>query len=364
MRVVFRCDASLVMGTGHVMRCLTLADELRRRSYECHFLCRQQDGDLLHLIRQQGYPLTVLQGSGETGHISDRIAHAQWLGVSQQQDAAECRILLEQYRPDWLVIDHYALDAEWEAMMTDCARYCLVIDDLADRQHCADVLLDQNAGRSADDYQHCVNASCQLLIGPGFALLRPEFPAWRAASLNYRRIPVLRKILISFGGADKDNFSGRALASLSGLDIADMLDVTLVLGHSSPWRAEAEQAIQDFPGQGRVLAGINNMAEILSASDFVIGACGSSAWERCCLGVPSVVFISADNQKIIARGLHEQGAALTADCRDIDVVLTDILPRLYANPLELLPVIRAAADMCPGQGVYRVADCMESVCCG
>lgn len=346
------------------MRCLTLADELRKRGHECCFLCREQEGDLLHLIRQRDYPVLVLSEPCIEDSHEHHLAHAHWLNGSQRQDAEQCRVHLAEFCTDWLVVDHYALDIEWEQSLADCVRYCLVIDDLADRKHSADLLLDQNAGRVAGDYWPWIPAECHLMVGPEFALLRPEFRAWRPASLSYRRVPEFRRLLISFGGVDKDNFAGRTLTALSELAFAEDLQVTLVLGHSSPWRAETEQAMTRFRGAGQVVAGVGNMAEILATTDFVIGACGSSAWERCCLGVPSLVFVSAENQQIIADGLSKQKAAITADSRDIESVLKDILPGLYREPQRLLPMIQAASDVCSGLGAEIVADRMESVFCG
>ncbi|WP_430459827.1 UDP-2,4-diacetamido-2,4,6-trideoxy-beta-L-altropyranose hydrolase [Thalassolituus sp. LLYu03] len=359
MKVAFRCDASTKIGTGHVMRCLTLAGELKQRGHECRFLCREQPGHLIKLIQELGYMVDVLPVSLIVGSASGHLTHADWLGCSQQQDAEQCRGYLEAFVPDWMVVDHYALDAEWERALEHSARYSLVIDDLADRAHCSDVLLDQNAGRRIDDYKQWVSAGCQLLIGPEFALLRPEFRQWRAESLNYRKNSELRRLMISFGGVDKDNFTGRTLAVLSELSFSTQLEVTVVIGHSSPWRQQAEKAIAGFRGVGKVVSGISNMAELLSSTDFVIGACGSSAWERCCLGVPSLVFVSADNQQIIAHGLSERKAALTADCANIETVVTETLTEIYRNPHDLLAISQAASTVCSGSGAGLVADQME-----
>src|SRR5690606_32725265 len=188
-KIVFRCDASIQIGSGHVMRCLTLADELSRQGAESFFICRQHDGSLIEILQQRGYQVYTLpleHGLVIESASKATLAHADWLVTTQHRDAELSRSIVEQIKPNWLIVDHYALDENWEKRLRQYCKKIMVIDDLADRKHDCDVLLDQNFGRYAQDYAAYVNKDCELLCGSKYALLRPEFAEWRSYSLERR----------------------------------------------------------------------------------------------------------------------------------------------------------------------------------
>ena len=170
MKVVFRTDASLQMGTGHVMRCLTLADSLTDQGAECQFICREHPGNLISYLRDKGYGVLALPVTTNNENLDCDLAHASWLGSRQDEDAEQCVPLLEQIHPDWLIVDHYALDHHWESALRPYYKKLMVIDDLADRQHDSDLLLDQTFGRAATDYRSLVPKACQLRCGSQYAL--------------------------------------------------------------------------------------------------------------------------------------------------------------------------------------------------
>ena len=203
--VVFRVDASLQMGTGHVMRCLTLADALKIKGAVCHFICREQLGDLITRTRERGYQVHTLpvenvvvsEVDDEETYDNNKPAHSHWLGTRWKTDAELTSVILENLRPDWLVVDHYALDAHWESEVRKNCKKLMVIDDLADRMHDCDLLLDQTFGRIEDTYKPWVPQQCKLLTGSKYSLLRPEFAALRQFSLQRRENPKLEHILIT-----------------------------------------------------------------------------------------------------------------------------------------------------------------------
>ena len=205
------------MGTGHVMRCLTLADALSQRGAECEFICREHPGHLNALITQRGYrapPLCMLNSRNFRGQQCWWLAHAHWLGATQEEDCQACAPLIQSVQPDWLIVDHYALDERWQKEMRPFCQKIMVIDDLADRQHDCDLLLDQTFGRNSEDYKPFVPEHCQVLCGAEYALLRPEFAQWRAYSLKRRENGQLEHLLINLGGVDKDNISTQILQAL------------------------------------------------------------------------------------------------------------------------------------------------------
>ncbi|MFD2190060.1 UDP-2,4-diacetamido-2,4,6-trideoxy-beta-L-altropyranose hydrolase [Pistricoccus aurantiacus] len=314
--VVFRVDASLTIGTGHVMRCLTLADALREQGAECHFLCRAHPGHLIEAIRLQKFETHVLPMASLTApkpESPSSLAHADWLGASWQEDARWSRELIEGLRPDWLVVDHYALDRCWEEAVLPPGCRLLVIDDLADREHRCDLLLDQNLGRQADDYAGRVPAHCTRLIGPRYALLRPEFARLRESSLARRAMPRLKQLLISMGGIDKDNATGAVLDALGDCPLPKDCRISVVMGGNAPWLAQVKDQAATMPWPTEVAVNVTDMAERMVQADLAIGAAGSTSWERCCLGLPTLMVVLAENQRIIAEALDSAGAAVAFD---------------------------------------------------
>lgn len=315
MQVAFRTDASLQIGTGHVMRCLTLADALRERGASCSFVCRPHQGHLLAFIARRGHQALALPELHERAQpYQNGTAHAQWLGTDWATDAQDTQQVLSAYTDvqpvDWLVVDHYALGDHWEQALRHQAKRIMVIDDLADRSHACDLLLDQTFGRRALDYLPLVPEECKLLCGSQYALLRPEFAALRKYSLKRREKPVLKELLINMGGVDKDNFTGAVLRSLQNCLLPEDCRLTVVMGQTAPWLKDVQDLAIAMQRPTRILVGVDNMAQLMADSDFAIGAAGATSWERCCLGLPCIMLVVAENQLKVAKGLEEAGAAL------------------------------------------------------
>lgn len=368
--IVFRADASLLIGTGHVMRCLTLADALKAEGVECHFICREHPGNLLAYIKGKGYSAYALSVMLEEGAKSQgtcilpstepaHLTHAHWLGASQQQDADECAAILSELQPDCLVVDHYALDACWESALRPHYRKLMVIDDLADRLHTCDVLVDQTFGRKADEYLLKVPAGSRVLCGSQYALLRPEFSALRKYSLNRRETPKLEQLLINMGGVDRDNATGQVLRVLEQCGLPVSCSITVVMGTSAPWLSEVRLQAEKMLWPINVRVGVSNMAQLMADSDLAIGAAGSTSWERCCLGLPTVMIVLADNQRQVAQGLERVGAALTVDQKQIAEHLPALLDTLVSSSIPRLIMSQAAADVTDGHGVAAVIQHLE-----
>ena len=355
MNLVLRADASLQMGTGHVMRCLTLADALTAQGACCEFICREHEGHLIEAIRHKGYRVHVLHLAAEAGgqdNIAPQPAHAAWLGSSQEQDAAACAHILAKVKPDWLIVDHYALDARWERALAPHYRKLMVIDDLADRPHACDLLLDQTFGRSASDYRARVSADCELLCGSAYALLRPEFAALRPYSLQRRARPALRELLITMGGVDKDNATGQVLQALRTCPLPADCRITVVMGASAPWMEQVRTQARGMPWPTRVLVGVSDMAQLMADSDLAIGAAGATSWERCCLGLPTVMLVLAENQRKIAEELCEARAAHLVDPSKLNK--QPLIAPEYLEPLSLNAMSHAAAAITDGFGAAQV----------
>lgn len=288
------------MGSGHLVRCLTLAEELRRRGAEVGFLCREHAGHLCALVEARGFALTRL-AMGPDSAADDAPGHAHWLGASWQQDAEQCRHALASLSTpvDWLVVDHYALDRRWDLAMRPCARRLLVIDDLADRDHDCDLLLDQNLVADLDRrYSRRLPPGCPTLLGPEYALLQADYAALHRTATP-RRGPV-RRVLAFFGGADPQGLAPRFRDAWSQVRPKG-IEVDLVL----PFDAPAWAPI-DLPGL-RLHRDLPTLAPLMAQADIAFGAGGASQWERLCLGLPAVVVATADNQRAIAEELQRRG---------------------------------------------------------
>ncbi|WP_209316462.1 UDP-2,4-diacetamido-2,4,6-trideoxy-beta-L-altropyranose hydrolase [Halomonas salinarum] len=364
--VAFRADASLEIGTGHVMRCLTLAEALKEQGAECHFLCRKHAGHLIDAIEARGFRahrLLVESPHGTTARTGDlQPDHAHWLGTSWEHDADACAFLITQLAPDWLVVDHYALDARWEAAVLPDRARLLVIDDLADRSHRADLLLDQNLGREAEDYAGLVPMGCQVLAGPQFALLRPEFSERRESSLARRqRHPTVKRLLISLGGVDKDNATGQVLDALNACDLPSDLKITVVMGATAPWLEEVKARAVELPWPTEVVVNVSDMARRMAEADLAIGAAGSTSWERCCLGLPTLMLVLAENQLLIAQRLHEAGAALSLGSIDSSTwksQLQDYIARVVRESAYRQALACNSANVTNGLGVSTLVGLM------
>ena len=365
-KIVFRTDASLLMGSGHVMRCLTLADALKAQGAECHFISREHPGHLLEVIRERGYKVNCLVTHAQPAldaikniaikapKLLQEPAHAAWLGSTWQNDAQETAAILADLRPDWLVVDHYALDQRWETALRPHYQNLMVIDDLADRPHQCDLLLDQNLGRRSQDYANLVPAQCKLLIGPQYALLRPEFAALRAYSLQRRQQPALKNILVTMGGVDLPNATGQVLQALKGCALPQDCRITVVMGLRAPWLEQVRAQAKEMPWPTEVMVNISDMAQRMADSDLAIGAAGSTSWERCCLGLPTLMVVLADNQQTGAKALEAaQAVYLIGIVRDIAEQLPLAITSLN-QVNQLMQLITFTSLITAGLGVEKV----------
>lgn len=359
MRVAFRVDASVVIGAGHVMRCLTLADELVRCGASVHFVTRAHAGHLAELIVARGFPCILLAPPVVGAVTSSTLAHAAWLGVSQAQDAEETAAAVAEAGVesfDWWVVDHYALDQDWALASRRLVRRMLVIDDLADRDHVCDLLLDQNL-QAPGRYRKRLPHGGRTLLGPSFALLRNEFVEARRVVRD--RDGSVRRILITFGGSDIDDLTGRALEAAGWLDETIAIDVVMGVNYSGRGRIEAMCARRN---NLRCYSNVSNMAALMNDADLALGAGGVTTWERACLGLPSMVVTIAENQRPIVRSAAQRGllrwigdaSQVTAD------VIADHLRWALDNPAALLSQSRCGRELVDGAGAGRVVEEMMS----
>jgi UDP-2,4-diacetamido-2,4,6-trideoxy-beta-L-altropyranose hydrolase len=308
MRVAFRVDASTEIGTGHVTRCLTLALALRDAGVESLFLSRDLAGNLNARVRDAGFELVELPPPVRAGaDTSAGPPHAAWLRVDWREDAAQTRDALTSLaRADWLVTDHYALDARWERALAAVAPRRMIIDDLGDRDHDCELLLDQNIAADLQTrYRQRVPAHCVQLLGPSFALLQPVYSALRAGVVA-RTAPV-KRILVYFGGADIHGMTAKAVAACGRLGRSGIA-VDVVMSSKSA-AVDAVRREIEVRANTRLHLDLPSLAPLIAAADLAVGASGVTVWERLCLGLPSVIVSVAENQRGVSGALQREGLA-------------------------------------------------------
>jgi len=351
MKIAFRADASPRMASGHFMRCFALAGELKKSGVKIRFISQNLPLHLRKMLDQQGFECESISISDTTEEINN-LDHSSRLEISQAEDARmTIRALADEESWDWIVVDHYSLDKKWEEMVRVCAKKILVIDDLADREHYCDVLLDQNYNPNLEfRYMSKVPKNCQLLLGPQYALLRDEF---RVFHINARpHAGKVGRVLVFFGGVDIDNFTSLAIQALAS--IKKNLIVDVVLGQQHPHKKDIKKSCIKYGFNLHIQT--ENMANLMRMADIAIGAGGSASWERCCLGLPAVLVAIAQNQVEIARSLDAIGGCLyLGEKNGVNLLnIKNAISGLLENPNQLMSISNIAFNLVDGMGTSRV----------
>ena len=346
-RVAIRVDASAAIGTGHLKRCLSLAQALAETGAEVRFVCRRIDPVAARLLAGVSEPVCWLPApAGDFTPEPVAPPHAAWAGVPQIQDAADTAQALADWHPDAVVVDHYAFDARWHGGVRD-ALGCrlLVIDDTADRALDADALLDPNwAADHHAKYAGRLQREPLWLCGPRFALLSSGY---RNAA-PYVFCETVRSIGIFMGGTDPGGISARALTACRSAGFTGAVEV--VSTSANPKLAELRNACKP-DGQAMLTLDQPDLAGFFSRHDLQIGAGGGATWERCCIGAPTVALALAANQSAVLPGLAALGAVRAADEENLPGVLRELI----ADPAARRSLAERAGALVDGRGAQRVA---------
>jgi UDP-2,4-diacetamido-2,4,6-trideoxy-beta-L-altropyranose hydrolase len=369
--VAVRVDASARMGTGHLKRCLALAQALQSAGAAVHFVVRPIDAVAAQVLSGTPWPVHWLSQPGNEPTVepltqflttdgpappthADEPPHAPWAGVGWTRDARETITALQTQQPDWLVLDHYAFDARWHQAVTQAlGSRLLVIDDTADRSVAADALLDQNW--HADHrlkYAGRVRAAPRWLCGPRFALLGT---AYRDAPRHHTQ-PAVRSIGIFMGGTDPGGISARVLASCREAGFAGEIEVAST--SANPHLADLQAACASVPPT-TLLLDAPNLAAFFARHGLQIGAGGGATWERCCIGAPTIALALADNQTAVVPALAGLGALRAASLPSAALadapLLVDVLRELLQDAPARTALAERAAALVDGRGAQRVA---------
>lgn len=360
MEIVIRTDSSYEIGSGHVMRCLTLAQGLREKGKNVTFISRNLPGNLNVFINKKGFKVYSLPYDEKLNPvITKKTNHSKWLGATWQTDAQQTIEIVsrEKQDVDWIVIDHYSLDNLWEKKIRPYAKRVMVIDDLADRLHECDLLLDQNFYGNMDSrYKQLVPNRCITLLGPQYALLRPEFKEKRIHLGTHDG--AIRKVLVFFGSSDPTNETLKTLEAIKALNWSDV-SYDVVVGAQNPNINQIKYQCFSMPNI-KFHFQVSDMAELMADADLAIGAGGSTTWERCCLGLPSLIISVADNQQKIAETCERIGACIYLGISE-DITphtIEESLVKLRNNPILLKQISNNCINIVDGLGTGRVAKVM------
>lgn len=356
MRIAIRVDSSESIGTGHVYRCSGLAKSLTNHGHECIFYCKSHPGNISGLLISAGYQVKFLSLEENDENISDKngVAHQAWLGGSQEHDV---RMFLDaignETKPNLVIVDHYALSDKWERLVFEQLGCLLVVvDDLCDRKHYCNFLIDQTFMRNSRDYDGLINESALAITGTSYALIRDEFRFLRPAAIT-RRIENLspKKLLITMGGIDEFNYSKKILTFLDENAYITIFSITLVVGVKCPHIKELKAYSAELGVNFIVNA--SDMANLMLQNDIAIGALGGTTWERCVLGLPALNVVVAENQKNIADQLEIAGHitidARTMTSQEFKSKLNTVIDNAYA-------LSKSSFAICNGRGLSIVTD--------
>jgi len=361
---VFRVDASVSMGSGHVMRCLTLADALHEQGIKIIFICRELPGHMCQFIEGKGYEVYYLPYNVQA--VNDTVdERTVWLGKTWQTDAKQTGRVLQDisatFTIHWLIVDHYGLDIQWEQGMKPYIQRIMVIDDLADRSHDCDLLLDQTFGQSSDRYVGLIPDYCQGLYGDRYILLRPEFRALRLRGmLSWGETQII--VHVFFGGMDQQNYTTKFARLL--LENFSFLKVKILVGASYSEIKQLSELVSDFKDRIDWQKNVSNVAEHMAQCTVAIGAPGSATWERACVGLPASYLAIVDNQKSIVELLSESGLCSYLGCANTisDRTFINNFAEFLNDKDKLLAMRNIGLANIDGNGTERVVAKLNDGC--
>lgn len=347
MKIFIRADGSEVIGIGHITRCLTLAKELHKRNCSIIFVVREIPKHIKMNMNSLGFLVVQCNSTYRVGSIEDA---KQTLELLRNNYSISDK--------DWLIVDHYSIDYEYELFLKNLFSNIMVIDDLANRYHECNLLLDVNLQYGADKYRNLVPHSATVLLGPNYSLLRQEFKDVRRNienTANHNKHS-FSNILICFGGTDPSNETLKAIRALEPL-LNDLSSVKVILGKANP---NIKEIFSRYREESKLdlIVQPKSMASEMASTDLAVCAGGSMTWERYCLGLPGAVITIADNQLEVAKNGEKQGidkfiGSSQVVCKD-DITRT--VEELLMSVDFLQEARRNAMELVDGKGAIRVAN--------
>lgn len=348
LRIAIRADASAEIGTGHIRRCQSLATTLRNRGAEVRFVCRDFGFDYEPILGEQ--PSILATPPGIVTNEDNAPTHARWLGVTQLHDSNDFVATLNQWSPDWVLVDSYAIDARWHgAVRAAVGCRIAVIDDLADRQLDTDLLIDHNWHKDhRAKYSGWLDRQPMLATGPAYALIDQKY----ASAMRYQFKNEVRSIGIFMGGTDANNASGMAFEAVIKSNFQGYIEIVTMA--SNPHLGDL-QSLAKSRSKTYITLDLPNLAAFFSRHDLQIGAGGGATWERFCIGAPTIAVATANNQRDVLTDLVRCGFQWGLSRIDLDL-LSKVIREALDNPSQRLRQMMRGLALIDGLGTNRVAE--------
>lgn len=341
------------------MRCLVLADRLRDHDIEAFFVCRAHEGHMGAVISERGFEVVLLDKHREESDIPEQrsrlTAYDTWIGASWKEDATETLRTISQVQPMWTIVDHYGIDEKWEGYVIKAGgSKIMAIDGQANRRHQCHLLLDPSFSLEGPRrWDGLLTPDCIKLIGPGFALFRPEFYNAKSSASRRKSIAGPKKILITFGGTDANNLSELGIQAVRQVSKYAEVEICLLLGNGNPY-LESYRGIKyrDI----KVYAQPNSVPKLMVEADLAITAGGGTLLELLYLKVPTIVVATAANQLAICNDLNKIGAIHYLGSHE-NLNRDEILNALYCAVINFLDQPCSAQNMADkGATIFSGAD--------
>lgn len=340
MNLLIRADASIAMGTGHVMRCLALAQAWQDAGGVVTFAAAEITAAMRTRLLAEGCQVVDLS-----------------CAAGSADDAKQTSALAQEHRADWIVVDGYQFKSEYQRLIKDAGCKLLFLDDCGHCDHySADLVVNQNLNANENFYS-AREPYTRLLLGTRYCLLRREFSAWR----EWKReiAPIARRVLVTMGGSDPENLTACAISAVN-IGRIDGVETAVVVGGSNPHFVELQMMASHFNLPLQIHRDASNIAELMCWADLAISASGSTCWELAFLGVPALLLDVAANQTSLAQQLHKQTCA-------VHVGNSHVSPRALADALRSLagsPELRKALSirarrLIDGGGAKRVVSALS-----
>ena len=345
-----RVDAGIEIGDGHFLRCLTLANSLKKKFSQIIFISNQLPKHFTEKIKKNNFKISKI--SGYT-HIQEEKLSNKLKTQLLHNDLYETKKIIQKYKNsiNWLIVDHYGIDYVWEKNMRSDIEKIIVIDDLANRKHRCDILIDQNFYENMEKrYTKLIPNYCEQFIGPKFTLLRPEF---YKARKNLKRKKQFKRILISFGGSDPSNETKKVLLAIENLEKKYKIDV--IVGTNNHNKKQimklcSKISFCNFYEQ------VENISKYMKKADLAIGAGGTSTWERCCLGLPAIVTSLSKDQVKINENMSKIGCVINLGFAEKSTNSDYIKILKEINSEKLEEISKKCLLLVDGKGVKRTVN--------
>ena len=344
-KIFIRVDSGIDIGIGHMMRCISLAETLSKTNFEIIFISKKLNNTIYDIISKKKYKICILPENNKNMNI-------------MMHDAIETQKIITSFEDStsWLLVDHRKLDIQWEKTLRKFVQKIIVIDDLANKKHDCDMLIDQNLYEKMDErYKKLVSKNCKKLLGPKYALLRSEFSDLRQKPIKNRI--ELQNILISFGGTDPSNETRKVLEALKILNLKNV-QINVVTTSVNPFKDEIKQLCSSMTGVN-FHCDVDKIGALMSTSDLAIGAGGSTTWERCCLGLPSLVSVISEDQLECTKIMDKEGCIIYLGLAE-NLTITDYVEKIKnINIKHLQKMSELNLKFVDGQGCKRITNEMK-----